>query len=273
MAIYYPLADQYSRKIGFIQLIGTFFANNFMGAQDMDILNLFTPEKALLNRVSRAVYYKNIEHLLCFSNSAFSDLLGMQQQGRIDSFWDKKEQDVQVMESEETISYHNMVEDRSSRKAIHFIVQKEPAYTESHAVNGVITSITWCIQENDKQDTSTDEKNVFQFFDSYIHEIKNYYESIIASMPGNVYWLNRDCVLLGGNENLARMFGLKSHKDLFGLTYAQMSHLANWNEGQGEAFRSDELSVMESGIPRLNVEELPVIIDGEKNIIFLIKFH
>ncbi len=97
----------------------------------------------------------------------------------------------------------------------------------------------------------------------YIGELNHYYDSIIACMPGNVYWLDRNCVLLGGNDNLAKMFGLNSRTELVGLTYGQMSKLANWTEGQGESFRQAELEVMSTGQPRFNVEEPPVVIDGK----------
>ena len=69
---------------------------------------------------------------------------------------------------------------------------------------------------------------------------------------------------MGGNENLAKMFNLKSRKELVGLTYEQMSILANWNEKQGDSFRKVEQEVMQSGQARYNIEEPPVIIDGEK---------
>lgn len=97
----------------------------------------------------------------------------------------------------------------------------------------------------------------------YAEELHNYYASIIACMPNNVYWLDKNCVLLGGNDNLAKMFGLKSQSELVGLTYEQMSKLANWTEGQGEAFKQAEIDVMTMGIPRFNVEEPPVIVDGK----------
>ncbi len=97
----------------------------------------------------------------------------------------------------------------------------------------------------------------------YTKELHNYYESIIACMPNNVYWLDRNCVLLGGNDNLARMFGLKSRAELAGLTYQQMTKLANWTEGQGEAFQQAEIEVMTTGVSRFNVEEPPVVVDGK----------
>lgn len=100
--------------------------------------------------------------------------------------------------------------------------------------------------------------------ENYIRELFGYYDSIIGCMPGNVYWLNRNCVLIGGNDNLAKMFGLKSRFELIGLTYEQMSAYANWTEGQGDHFKNIELEVMKSGIPKLGIEEPPVIINGEK---------
>lgn len=97
----------------------------------------------------------------------------------------------------------------------------------------------------------------------YVGELSHYYESIIASMPHNVYWLDRNCVLLGGNDNLARMFGLSSREELAGLTYAEMTQLAQWTEGQGETFRKAEEEVMATGQARFNVEEPPIFVNGK----------
>jgi len=112
-------------------------------------------------------------------------------------------------------------------------------------------------------DKNVDFNNKEEFFD-YIASIRNYYENIIACMPNNVYWLDKDCVLMGGNDNIAHMFGLNNHSELAGLTYAEMARLANWNEGQADSFRQVELEVMHTGIGKYNTHEPPVIINGEK---------
>ncbi|MCD8543033.1 MAG: PAS domain-containing protein [Gammaproteobacteria bacterium] len=127
-----------------------------------------------------------------------------------------------------------------------------------------MTSIIWYSRENFEDHADSKNERFFSFFHTYLQEVKNYYETIIAAMPGNVYWLNRDAILLGGNENLANVFGLQSYKNLAGLTYEEMARLANWTEGQGESFKADELRVMKSGVPQVNVEEPPVFIDGHK---------
>ncbi|MBY0543994.1 MAG: PAS domain-containing sensor histidine kinase [Gammaproteobacteria bacterium] len=95
-----------------------------------------------------------------------------------------------------------------------------------------------------------------------VQEIIGFYENIIGCMPGNVYWLDRNCTLLGGNDNLANMFGV-TRKKLAGLTYKQMAKLAHWTEGQGEVFRQAELRVMETGQPHYNKDEPPVMIEGK----------
>lgn len=97
----------------------------------------------------------------------------------------------------------------------------------------------------------------------YVGELNHYYESIIACMPNNVYWLDKNCTLLGGNDNLAKMFGLKSRSELVGLTYEKMAKLASWTEKQGEAFRQAELAIIATGKPQFNVDEPPVVVDGK----------
>lgn len=99
--------------------------------------------------------------------------------------------------------------------------------------------------------------------EEYAQEICFFYQSIIANMPNHVYWLDRNCVLRGGNDELAHFFGLKSASELAGLTYEEMSKLANWTEGQGESFKEAELKVMSTNTPRLNVEE-PVVFVNNK---------
>ncbi|MBY0543976.1 MAG: PAS domain-containing protein, partial [Gammaproteobacteria bacterium] len=44
----------------------------------------------------------------------------------------------------------------------------------------------------------------------------DFLENIIAEMPGNVYWMNREGVYLGCNNNQAQFMALKSRKDIVG---------------------------------------------------------
>lgn len=104
-----------------------------------------------------------------------------------------------------------------------------------------------------KQYTTTEE---------YANSIRYYLESILACMPGNVYWMDKNSVYLGCNDNVAKMCGLKSRKEIFGITYDKMAKLAGWDKGQEQSFRKDDLEVITTGKPKLNVEE-PVVYDRQ----------
>lgn len=96
-----------------------------------------------------------------------------------------------------------------------------------------------------------------------IEELHHYYDGIIGCMPNNVYWMNRDCVLLGGNDNLAKVFGLNSRSDLAGLTYEEMLNFSGWELEKIESFKNIEIEVMASGVPKFNIEEPPVLVYGK----------
>lgn len=51
-----------------------------------------------------------------------------------------------------------------------------------------------------------------------IQELRDYYEDIIAIMPGHVYWLDRNHVYLGCNNLQARHINLKDRKEIVGKT-------------------------------------------------------
>ena len=97
----------------------------------------------------------------------------------------------------------------------------------------------------------------------YIDNLINYFTNIIYSMPNNVYWLDKNCVLRGGNDNLAKQLNLKSGAELVGLTYEQMAQAANLPTQAFEPFRTTEVEVMKTGVPSIDKEEPPIEADGK----------
>ena len=61
-------------------------------------------------------------------------------------------------------------------------------------------------------DTFSEKASVQDHVDNLI----NYFTNIIYSMPNNVYWLDKNCVLRGGNDNLAKQLNLKSGSEIDG---------------------------------------------------------
>lgn len=95
----------------------------------------------------------------------------------------------------------------------------------------------------------------YQTVEEYFYAISHHYQTIIACMPGNVYWMDKNCVYLGCNDNVARMMGMKSAKEAVGVTYDIMATLSGWDKGQEKSFQHDDKEVLKTGNAKLNVEE------------------
>ncbi|STX27543.1 sensory box sensor histidine kinase/response regulator [Legionella beliardensis] len=93
-------------------------------------------------------------------------------------------------------------------------------------------------------------------FQDNLKEAQEYYESILALMPGHVYWLDRDNVFLGCNDLQAKSARLASRKEIVGKTNYDMP----WKDQADELNRLNNL-VMESGVPH-TAEEYAVMADG-----------
>jgi len=102
-----------------------------------------------------------------------------------------------------------------------------------------------------------------------IERIINYHESIIDCMPGNAYWLDKNCNAVGCNKNVLDMFGFKSIADFKGLTFEEMGRLGNWTPEATESFKKDTLEVINTGKAKLNIEEPPIPHHDGKIIYFL----
>jgi signal transduction histidine kinase len=99
--------------------------------------------------------------------------------------------------------------------------------------------------------------------------IKEYFVRIIRCMPNNVYWLDRNCITLGCNDNVLRLVGLEKLEDFIGITYEKMGKIAHWTEGQANSFKKDDTHVMETGEALCNVEEPPIYAADGKPIYYM----
>lgn len=93
-------------------------------------------------------------------------------------------------------------------------------------------------------------------FQNELQAVHDYYESIIAFMPGHVYWLDKNNVFLGCNDIQAKDAYLNSRKEIVGKTNFDMP----WKD-QAEELNKLNNRVMETGIPH-TVEEYAVMANG-----------
>ncbi len=97
--------------------------------------------------------------------------------------------------------------------------------------------------------------------------IKNYFIKLIRCMPNNVYWLDKNCVTLGCNDNVLKLVGLDKLEDFVGITYQKMAEIAQWESELAQSFYKDDMEVIKTGLPKLNVEEAPLY-DHDGNLLY-----
>jgi PAS domain S-box-containing protein len=86
-----------------------------------------------------------------------------------------------------------------------------------------------------------------------------YLDIIIANMPGNVYWKNKEGKCLGCNENFARIIGLPRNEVI-----GKFGHDFLPKEYADEAYRID-CDIMSQGVERV-IEETGKDVDGNKAV-------
>lgn len=106
--------------------------------------------------------------------------------------------------------------------------------------------------------------------EDYVISIQECFENIIASMPGNVYWMDTNSILLGCNNNVVQMLGLKNKNEIIGKNYEEISKLIPIDiQEQIKFFHQCDLEVIATGIAKLNIEEPPFLDIKGKVVNFL----
>jgi PAS domain S-box-containing protein len=93
-----------------------------------------------------------------------------------------------------------------------------------------------------------------------LSEAQETLQTIIDNLPRAVFWKDRDLRIQGCNRIFANVAGLKSHLDLIGKTDFDMP----WKD-HAEAYRADDLQVMNSRIARIDQEEKNVNSEGKES--------
>lgn len=93
-----------------------------------------------------------------------------------------------------------------------------------------------------------------------VHEQLNMLEEIIAVMPGNVYWMDKQGVYLGANDNEARSIGLHSRKEIVGKRNVDIKNFVI-----PEALDPVNEKVLSSGKP-VTAEEPAILKDGNQAV-------
>ena len=85
----------------------------------------------------------------------------------------------------------------------------------------------------------------------------HFLELVMENSPARIFWKSRDLLYLGCSTSFAQDAGFSSPADLLDKTDFEMA----WS-AQAEAFRADDKIIIETGVAKLNYEEVSTAPDG-----------
>jgi PAS domain S-box-containing protein len=93
-------------------------------------------------------------------------------------------------------------------------------------------------------------------------------EQVFTCMPGSVYWKDRQGIYKNCNNELAELVGVPK-SEIIGKTDHDIAKMLDVSGEMLESIIKIDQEVMDSGVPRLNVEELPFTLTSGKTVVQL----
>ncbi len=100
------------------------------------------------------------------------------------------------------------------------------------------------------------------------NSVREYFENIIALLPGHIFWKDLECRFLGCNDKQAQIAGLSSRHEIIGLNSIDViskNQPKELRKKQAMAIDAIDMKIMRSGIPE-TIEEPFVTEEGEERI-------
>lgn len=94
-----------------------------------------------------------------------------------------------------------------------------------------------------------------------------YLDGIINNLPHFIFWKDRKSNFLGCNRKFAESIGIDDPQNIMGKSDYDMP----WSKEQSQLFIDDDRKIMETGIPKLNYEEIQRQIDGYERTMLVSK--
>lgn len=90
-------------------------------------------------------------------------------------------------------------------------------------------------------------------------ESRQFLQTVLDTFPLSVFWKNRQSVYLGCNQNFAQGANLTSTSEIVGKTDDDLP----WGTKEASFYQADDRQVIESGVPKLAIEETMTLATGE----------
>ena len=196
--------------------------------------------KNILSSIPNSVYWVNKDNVFLGCNAEHARVFGLRHEEEVigKNCYDlmpKKYADAAIAANNEVMAsgrskiFEELAVLPDKKEAI-FLSHKSPLYNQQKEIVGVIGN---SINISPRDASSNELGNhyfsyllpkIFDGLDNYntlgeyILAIKDYYESMLAQMPGHIYWEDRNGLILGCNDAQATDAGLSERKDAIGKT-------------------------------------------------------
>ena len=92
-----------------------------------------------------------------------------------------------------------------------------------------------------------------------LRESQQFLQTVLDTFPLAVFWKNQDSILMGCNQLFASLSGLASPLDVVGRSNFDFGY----TNAEAQGYLADDRQVMESGQPKLGIEETITLSSGE----------
>lgn len=175
------------------------------------------------------IYWKNRQGVYLGCNQNVAKVMGWDSSNEIvgKTVFDFCQADlaIQIDANDENVMQNNQeinIEEQGSLadgKLASFITRKVPLYDDNGNVTGLL-GVSFDITERKQMEQALVEakKQIELSNKAKAEFIQNmtYLQNVIAVLPGNIYWKNRQGIYLGCNDNAAHLVGLASGKEVVG---------------------------------------------------------
>jgi PAS domain S-box-containing protein len=107
---------------------------------------------------------------------------------------------------------------------------------------------------------SQEQAQSLKFQEKKLTESQDTLQAIVDNIPRAIFWKDKDLYFMGCNKIFADIAGVKTPADIIGKSDFDMA----WS-AQADAYRKDDLEVMNSRLAKLNIEEVNVNSEGEES--------
>jgi two-component system aerobic respiration control sensor histidine kinase ArcB len=233
-------------------------------------LNAKHLQESIINRLPNYyIFWKDKNSIFLGCNKTFANLAGLNSPDEIvgksdyDFAWSKEDSDIFIKDDKEVMSTRqpklNMEESQilPNGERIILLTSKIPLVNKDNEVFGVL-GISCNVTEQKLLETNVRESN--QRLEHAYQEARHLQDSLMDHLPNYfIFWKDLNGNYMGCNRAFAELAGQKDPKSLIGK-----SDYEYWSEEESNAYVTDDKLVMESGKPKLNIEESQTTPEGKR---------